>query len=135
MAPAPVNASSTLRPTRAAHRYRKGQAPAGYGEDDEDEDSDEQDEQEQQAQNEEDEQAAIVRKRKAAAALKAKELAAAQRRDGLQVINQGQQPRSAAATNQMQVKVKTDPDSLLAAAKVKKGDSRLHKLYTYVYID
>ena len=123
MAPAPVNTSSTLRPTRAAHRYRKGQAPAGYNEDD-DEDSDEEAQEQQEDGNEAED--AARRRKAAAAAARAKEIAAAQRRDGLQVINQGQQQRQA-----MQVHVKTDPDALIAAAKVKKGKRNEH-IYTHI---
>lgn len=93
MAPPPAASSSSLRPTKAAHRYRKGQAPAGYrpaNEDDESTDEEGQSEEEQLARN--------ARKSTTAAP------APAARRDGLQVINQG----AGAAARPIKVQVKTE---------------------------
>lgn len=76
MAPPPTS-TSTFRPSRAAHRYRKGQAPAGYRDNEEGTDSDD----EAHSGNDDEEEEKLVGK--------GKQQQQQQRRDGLQVINQG----------------------------------------------
>lgn len=106
MAPAPAGGPS--RPARAAHRYRPGQAPAGYtapGEESEEE-SDEEDE----------EGSSLQKKRVIAPALTT-------RNDGLQIVNQ-----NAGAARQLKVQVKTDPDAAAAAQRAKDGEKEVSKL-------
>lgn len=99
MAPAPAGGS--LRPARAAHRYRPGQAPAGYAAP-EDESKDDSEEEEQQDKPQQKKklvpQGPIVRN------------------DGLQIISQG-----AALPRQMKVQVTTNPDQAAAAQRAKDG--------------
>lgn len=101
MAPAPAGGPS--RPARAAHRYRPGQAPAGYtAPDEESEDESE----------EEDEEDASRQKKRPVAPSKT-----AVRDDGLQIINQG------AALRQMKVQVTTNPEEAAAAQRARDGMS------------
>lgn len=98
MAPAPAGGPS--RPARAAHRYRPGQAPAGYtapGEES-DEDSDEDDNDE------------VTQPKK-------RTVAPSQvvRNDGLQIVNQGGAPR------QLKVQVTMNPEEAAAAQRAKDG--------------
>jgi hypothetical protein len=122
----PSAAASTLRPARAAQRYRKGQAPAGYAQQEEDDDDDEEDDGDGDEVEEADastQSAASKRRQQAAAAAAALKQQQAARRDGLQIISQGSaQPAPVTQqARQIKVEVKTDPDALLAAAKLKQG--------------
>lgn len=102
MAPAP--AGGTSRPARAAHRYRPGQAPAGYTAPDEESDED--------SEEVEQEDSAVLKKKSAAPA-------PTSRYDGLQIVNQGAGP-----AKQLKVSVKTDPDAAAAAQRAKDGKYR-----------
>ena len=121
----PPGAASTLRPARAAQRYRKGQAPAGYAQQQQEaeEDDDEDDEEEEEDEEAEDSAQDAASKRRQQAATAALKQQQAARRDGLQIISQGNGQAAPAPqqARQIRVEVKTDPDALLAAAKLKQG--------------
>lgn len=102
MAPAPAGGPS--RPARAAHRYRPGQAPAGYAAPDEESDDESDDEQ-----GEED---APSQKKRSVAPVPTT------RNDGLQIVNQG----GAGITRQLKVQVKTDLEAAAAAQRAKDGE-------------
>lgn len=105
MAPAP--AGGTLRPAKAAHRYRPGQAPAGYADaGDSDDESGEEDEEQQQQQQQ------PVARRKVPTATQIT------RTDGLQVVNQGP---TASSSKQLKVQVTTDPAAAAAAQRARDG--------------
>jgi hypothetical protein len=102
---APPPAAGTSRPAKAAHRYRPGQAPAGYTAPGEEED---------ESSEEEDEEQTGQQKRKPVAPIQVS------RTDGLQVVNQGQ----GTAIRQLKVQGTIDPAAAAAAQRAKDGKHR-----------